>query len=254
MKGFFDFESFRDAGLVQSGLPEDLMAIIVRDREAVYVSDTLRSLVFMLLTAIPIFLFVRKKLKKNILIITIGALIVFDLVGVNLRYVNKDDFVRARIVERPFQASDLDSAIQQDDEVFRVFDPQEGLNGARTSFFHQSLGGYHAAKPARIEDLFDYHLYNNNVGILNMLNVKYIIQQDDQGRSFPAVNEERNGNAWFIEKINPVVSSDQEILALDSLNTSTTAIVNTKAYPKTCLLYTSPSPRDQRGSRMPSSA
>jgi len=73
MKGFFDFESFRDASLLQRGFPEDLMAIVQRDREAVYVSDAIRSLIFMLLTATAIFLFVREKLKKNILIITIGA-------------------------------------------------------------------------------------------------------------------------------------------------------------------------------------
>ena len=232
MKGFFDFESFRDASLLQRGFPEDLMAIVQRDREAVYVSDAIRSLIFMLLTATAIFLFVREKLKKNILIITIGALILFDLVGVNLRYVNKDDFVRARTVERPFQASDLDDAIQQDKEVFRVFNPREGLNGASTSYFHQSLGGYHAAKPAKIEDLFDFHLYKNNVEILNMLNVKYIIQQDDEGRVFPAVNEERNGNAWFVEKIKPVAHANEEIKALEGLNSINTAVVNTETYPR----------------------
>lgn len=232
MKGFFDFESFRDASLLQRGFPEDLMTIVQRDREAVYVSDAIRSLIFMLLTATAIFLFVREKLKKNILIITIGALILFDLVGVNLRYVNKDDFVRARTVERPFQASDLDDAIQQDKEVFRVFNPREGLNGASTSYFHQSLGGYHAAKPAKIEDLFDFHLYKNNVEILNMLNVKYIIQQDDEGRVFPAVNEERNGNAWFVEKIKPVAHANEEIKALEGLNSINTAVVNTETYPR----------------------
>ena len=232
MKGFFDFESFRDASLLQRGFPEDLMAIVQRDREAVYVSDAIRSLIFMLLTATAIFLFVREKLKKNILIITIGALILFDLVGVNLRYVNKDDFVRARTVERPFQASNLDDAIQQDKEVFRVFNPREGLNGASTSYFHQSLGGYHAAKPAKIEDLFDFHLYKNNVEILNMLNVKYIIQQDDEGRVFPAVNEERNGNAWFVEKIKPVAHANEEIKALEGLNSINTAVVNTETYPR----------------------
>lgn len=231
IKGFFDFESFRDAGLIQQGFPEDLMAIIERDREAVYVSDAIRSLLFMLFTATVLFLLIREKLKKNIVVITLGALILFDLIGVNLRYVNSEDFVRARTVERPFQASDLDNAIQQDKEVFRVFNPQEGLNGARTSYFHQSIGGYHAAKPAKLEQLFDFHLYKNNVEVLNMLNVKYIIQQDDEGRSFPAVNDERNGNAWFVEEIKAVATSDDEINALTGLNSIRTAVVNTDAYP-----------------------
>ncbi len=232
MKGFFDFESFRDASMVQRGFPEDLMAMIERDREAVYVSDTIRSLIYAVLTTGVLFLFLREKLKKNAVVIALGALILFDLVGVNLRYVNKDDFVRARVVERPFQASDLDNAIRQDKEIFRVFDPQEGVNGARTSYFHQSLGGYHAAKPGKLEDLFEYHLYDNNVEVLNMLNVKYIIQQDDEGRSFPAVNDDRNGNAWFVQKIEPVNNADEEIQGLEGLNSKTTAIVNTKSYPR----------------------
>ncbi|WP_350291746.1 YfhO family protein [uncultured Croceitalea sp.] len=232
MKGFFDFESFRDASMVQRGFPEDLMAMIERDREAVYVNDTIRSLIYIVLTAGVLFLFLRGKVKKNLVVIALGALLLFDLIGVNLRYVNKDDFVRSRAVERPFQASDFDTAIQQDKEVFRVFDPQEGLNGARTSYFHNSLGGYHAAKPGKLEDLFEYHLYENNVEVLNMLNVKYIIQQDEEGRSFPAVNDDRNGNAWFVERIQPVSSADEEIKALKGLNSKTTAVVNTKAYPR----------------------
>jgi uncharacterized membrane protein YfhO len=185
-----------------------------------------------LITAAVLFFFIRGKLKKNIVVIGLGALILFDLIGVNLRYVNKDDFVRSRAVERPFQASDLDNAIQQDKEVFRVFDPQEGLNGARTSYFHQSIGGYHAAKPGKLEDLFEYHLYDNNIEVLNMLNVKYIIQQDEEGRSFPAVNDDRNGNAWFIEKIMPVANANEEIQALKGLNSKNTAVVNTKEYPR----------------------
>jgi hypothetical protein len=232
MKGFFDFESFRDASMIQRGFPEDLMAMIERDREAVYVSDTIRSLVYILLTAAVLFLFIREKLKKNIVVLGLGALILFDLVGVNLRYVNNEDFVRSRAVERPFQASDLDNAIQQDKEVFRVFDPQEGLNGARTSYFHQSLGGYHAAKPGKLEDLFEYHLYDNNVAILNMLNVKYIIQQDEEGRSFPAVNDDRNGNAWFVKGLIPMQNADKEIKALDSLNTKTRAVFNFTKFSK----------------------
>ena len=231
MKGLFDFESFRDAGMLQRGFPEDLMTMVKRDREAVYVSDSIRSLVYILLSAVVLFLFIREKIKENVVVIAIGVLLLFDLVGVNLRYVNTDDFVRARVVERPFQASDLDKAIQQDKEVFRVFDPQEGFT-ARTSYFHQSIAGYHAAKPAKMQDLFDFHLYKNNIEILNMLNVKYIIQQDEEGRSFPAVNDDRNGNAWFIENIGAVTTADEEIMRLNDLNTKNTAVVNTNTYPR----------------------
>ena len=113
-----------------------------------------------------------------------------------------------------------------------MFDPQEGINGARTSYFHKSIGGYHAAKPKRLQDLFEYHLYQNNTEVLDMLNVKYVIQQDAEGNSIPAINDNRNGNAWFVERIIPVKSSNEEIQALSSFASKREAIVNTQMYPR----------------------
>ncbi|MBT8187751.1 MAG: hypothetical protein KJO73_08685 [Croceitalea sp.] len=231
LKGSFDFEGINDATYRQY-FGNELMAMVQSDREAVYLSDTFRSLIYVILAAGILFLYVKGKLKYNVLIIGMGLLIVIDLVGVNLRYVNSKDFVRNRLVENPFQASEINRQIQQDQSIFRVFDPSEGLNGARTSYFHQSVGGYHAAKPAKLQDLFEFHLYKNNLQVLNMLNVKYIIQEDEQGRRFPAVNPDANGNAWFISTIDPVTSANEEILALDSLQTKTEAVINYKVNPK----------------------
>ncbi|UJH67161.1 YfhO family protein [Allomuricauda sp. SCSIO 65647] len=231
MKGFFDFDSFRDE-IYRRNYGDALVSTIKGDREAVYINDTIRSLVFVLLTALALWFFVKDKINKNILAIALGALLLIDLVGVNLRYVNEDDFVRQRVVKSPFQPSELDQALMQDPGVFRVFDPSEGLNGARTSYFHRSLGGYHAAKPRAMQDLFEFHLYQNNLQVLNMLNVKYIIQQDEEGRSFPAVNDQANGNAWFIENIKVVKSADEAIQALGAIDTKTTAVVNTQKYPR----------------------
>lgn len=78
--------------------------------------------------------------------------------------------------------------IAKDTSRFRVFEPSIGLNGARTSYFHNSIGGYHAAKPRRLQELFEYHIANNNVGVLNMLNVKYIIQENEKGQPYAAIN------------------------------------------------------------------
>ena len=76
--------------------------------------------------------------------------------------------------------------MKKDKSIFRVYNPSEGINGARTSFYHQSIGGYHAAKPAGLEDLFSFHIYKGNMNVLNMLNVKYVVQQDETGKSYPA--------------------------------------------------------------------
>ncbi len=230
LKGFFDFEGLRDE-TYRGYFGDDIMTMIKRDREAVYISETFRSLIFILLTATALWLLIKQKIGKNVAVLAIGALILFDLIGVNLRYVNEDSFVRQRRMVTPFQASQIDQLIQQDDSIYRVFDPQEGLNGARTSYFHKSIGGYHAAKPRQLQDLFEHHLYQNNLEVLNMLNVKYIIQQDEEGNSFPAVNDNANGNAWFIQQLKAVAMPNEEIQGLKDFESNSEAIINTEQYP-----------------------
>ncbi len=230
IKGFFSFEGLRD-DMYRGYFGDDVMTMIKRDREAVYVNDTIRSLVYVALAAVAIWFFIKDKIGKNLLVMALGALILFDLVGVDLRYVNEDDFVRQREVNEPFQAGQIDQLIQQDDSIFRVFDPEEGVNGSRTSYFHKSIGGYHAAKPRALQDLFEYHLYQNNLQVLNMLNVKYIIQKDEDGKSFPAINPDANGNAWFVDQLLPVSSANEEITKLKDFNSKKQAVINTKMYP-----------------------
>lgn len=224
-KGTFDFESAADAGLRSNGMA-DLADMFIADRKSVYTSDLLRSLIFVLLAATAIYFYLKGKFKQNVVILIVGALIVFDLVGVNLRYVNKDNFVSKRRMLQPFQQTAVDQQIKKDETNYRVYDQQEGF-GARTAYFHQSIAGYHAAKPAGMQDLFDYHIANGNMNVLNMLNVKYVIQQDEEGASYPALNPDANGNAWFIEKLIPVGNADEEIKALKNLDTADEAVVNT---------------------------
>nr|WP_222984060.1 YfhO family protein [[Muricauda] meishanensis] len=231
LKGFFDFEGLRD-DTYRRYFGDELMTMIQRDREAVYIHDTFRSIIYVVLAAATLWFFVKEKIGKNLFVFILGGLILFDLVGVGRRYVNEDDFVRQRIMNTPFQASQIDEMIQQDPRVFRVFDPQEGLNGARTSYFHKSVGGYHAAKPRALQELFDYHLYQNNLSVLNMLNVKYVIQQDEEGKSFPALNEDANGNAWYVERLVAVGSQNEAILALRDFDSKDEGIINTREYPQ----------------------
>jgi len=225
-KGVFDFEGQSDQYIVNS-YGQDLLDIVILDRKAVYTSDTLRSLIFVVLAAAMIWLYLKNKLKDLVVIIGMALLMVVDLVGVAKRYVNKDNFVNAREIAQPYRANAIDKLILNDPETFRVFSLAEGFVGARTSYFHQSIGGYHAAKPAGMQELFDYQISKGNFAVLDMLNVKYLIQQNEEGREVPAQNPNAAGNAWFISKLREVSSADEEMKALDSLNVQTEAVVNT---------------------------
>lgn len=228
-KGMFDFEGYADENLRVTGM-EELPDMIKADRKAVYTGDLFRSLLFVFLSATTLWFFLKGKLKQNLAILLIGILVVIDLVGVNLRYVNADDFVSKRRMTQPFQETEVDRCIKEDPDTFRVFDPSEGFDSARTAYFHQSIVGYHAAKPAGMQDLFDFYLYRGNFKVLNMLNVKYVIQQDEEGRRYAGLNPEANGNAWFVSKLQEVKTADDEIMALADLDMAQEAVVNTSAF------------------------
>lgn len=228
-KGAFHFVGAADDNLRMTGL-EELPEMLRLDRKSVYTSDLLRSLGFALGTALLIWLYLKEKLKMNFLIIAIGVLVVVDLVGVDLRYVNNDNFVSKRKMLEPFQETTADKIIAKDDGVFRVFDQTDGFDSAKTAYFHQSITGYHAAKPAGMQDLFNFHVYNGNLSVLNMMNIKYVIRQDQEGNVFPIENPNANGNAWFISQLEPVANADDEIMALDSLDTKNVAVVNSSKF------------------------
>ncbi len=232
VKGMFDFSAPVDETMKLTGL-EQLPEMLQADRKAVYTQDLIRSLVYVLLSAGALWLYLKGRVRQKYVIIFLGFLIVTDLVKVDLRYVNEDHFVRQRLMEQPFQAMDYDKKINEDKEIFRVYDPEEAASGGggRTAFFHHSIWGYHAAKPAAMQALFDYHIFRNNRNVLDMLNVRYVIQQDKDGGRYATRNAEANGNAWFVEKLTEVGSADAEIMALDSMNLKLEAVVNTADFP-----------------------
>ena len=227
IKGLFNFSSANDSMYAQAYGPEFIRTLKL-DREALYTSDVLRSMLFVALAFAVLYLFVKNKMKETTTIIIVGLLMVFDLFMVDKRYVNNnpDQFKSASQVDIPFQATEADEMILSDTTHFRVFEVEAGLNSARTSYFHQSIGGYHAAKPRRIQQLFDYQITKNNVRVLNMLNVKYVIQSDEKGEKIPLANPAANGNAWFVEKVKFVKSADEEMKALDSLDTKNEVVLN----------------------------
>jgi hypothetical protein len=176
-----------------------------------------------------LWLFIKNRFAQNTTIILLGLLMVSDLFLVDKKYVDAKDFVSSREVEVPFAETLADIQILKDTTNYRVFDVSGHLTG-RTPYFHKSIGGYSAVNPRRMEQLFNYQISKNNIEILNMLNVKYIIQTDSTGAAFPVQNPDINGNAWFVQNIKFVQNADQEMKALDKLDTKNVAVMNAKEF------------------------
>ncbi|MGB3342343.1 MAG: YfhO family protein [Aequorivita sp.] len=222
----FDFASPYDA-YFRDELGLQFVDAVREDRMALFTSDTLRSLIFVLLTAGVLWVYLKGKLKKGSAVVVLSILVLIDLVGVDRRYVNEEDFVQARLVEQPFEKNGADIQILEDEDHYRVYDAStNAFNSARSSYFHNALGGYHAAKPGRMQDLFEFYISRGDIGILNMMNVRYIIVQNKNGGPVAQRNPYANGAAWFVENVLPAENANEEIQLLDSLDTKKTAVIN----------------------------
>lgn len=223
-KSLFSFSGASDSYLIESYGPSFVDALKA-DRKSLYSADLLRSGFFILISAGTLWLFIKNRIAQNTAIILVGLFMVSDLFFVDKNYVSNKDFINAREVEVPFQETPTDTEILKDPTNYRVFDIQ-GLMQGRTSYFHKAIGGYSAVRPKRMQQLFDYQIAKNNLEILNMLNVKYVIQTDKEGKEHPIINPDANGNAWFVSQVNLVKNSDQEMKALDKFNSKEVAVIN----------------------------
>ena len=221
---FSTFEGIRDASYSEY---EGLLDAVKADRLSMLYTDSFRSLVLIGLGFVVLWLFLKQQLKYTTSIIAFAVLILFDLVQVNLRYVNADDFKEARAIDKPFKASTADLQILKDKSHYRVANfSTDPFQDGRTSYFHKSIGGYHAAKVGRYQDLIEFQLSKQNMQVYNMLNVKYFIIPGDDGEEVAQQNPDANGNAWFVKNIKYVKTADQEIRALDSILTKSAVVVN----------------------------
>ena len=222
----FDFSSPYDSYFIKD-LGPDFVDAMKEDRMSLFTNDAIRSLVLVVLSAGVLWFFLKAKLKQGTAIALFALLILIDLVGVDRRYVNSDDFVVARVMTHPFQENFADKEILKDTDYFRVYDVTlSPFNSGRASFFHNALGGYHAAKPARIQDVDNFYLSKGDIGILNMMNVRYIITKGKGGTKVPQRNPYANGPAWFVENVMIAENANEELLLLDSLDTKRTAIIH----------------------------
>lgn len=226
--GTFSFASPRDG--YYNNMLNGLAEAIISDRKYLFRFDSLRTFVLVSVTAGILFLYAKNKLSRDRSILAIALLILFDLGQVDKRYVNQEDFVASSIMERPFKPSAVDKAILQDTSYYRVANfAGNPMNEAKTSYFHKSIGGYHAAKMGRYQELFDYQIAKNNLEVLNMLNAKYLIFPNDKGQEQIQLNSNANGNAWFIEQLKVVKNANEEIQSLDDISTKNMAVIRGKS-------------------------
>lgn len=217
-------------------------------------TDALRSFLFIAVALIALISFCRGKLRASYAVAIVGVAVLIDLFSADRRYLNHDSFV-APVAATPFTASRADNIILADpDPNYRVLDVQK-FTQADPSYFHKAVGGYHAAKLTRYQDLIDRHLayvanpqvvqlfemradslfmaenaeefapYAAHLNVLDMLNTKYIITDPDE---VPFVNDGAYGNAWFVDSIVYVDGADAEMDALDRINPRHVAVADAR--------------------------
>ena len=233
---FFDFEGLND-GQYGKSLAEALQI----DRASMLSADAFRSLVFILLTSVAIWLYLNKTLKKTPFILLVGILILGDMWAVNKRYLNDENFKAERKIDQPFTLSRADSQILQDtDPNFRVYNTTVSpFNDASTSYFHKSIGGYHGAKLKRYQELIEFHISKGNMNVMNMLNTKYFIVKAEDNQPIAQRNPNALGNAWFVSDILIADNADDEIKKLGEINTAEQVIIDKRYKVPTSIDYDS---------------
>jgi hypothetical protein len=202
-------------------------------REAIVKSDALRSFLFILLAAGALWCYLKYNFfNKKLLLASLAVLILLDMLPVDRRYLNEESFAEKKDMQNPFalqkRPHSADLAIMQDpDPNFRVWNTLARLDqDAISSYFYKSLGGYHGAKFRRYQDLIDFHIYQRNFSVINMLNTKYIVTQSENGQPIAYPNPDALGNAWFVQEYRFVANADSEITALRNFNPESTTIVD----------------------------
>ncbi len=196
----------------------------MKERITVFKKDIVKSGLIIIGLFLILILYIKRRLKLNISLIFLALVVISDLWSFNSNYVNNDDFINKSTINKPFEANEIDELILNDNSDFRVYEPYRGLSNGKTSYFHKSISGYNAARPQRMQDIFDFYLFRNNMKVLDMLNVKYIVELDKNNSLRLKVNENAKGNAWFVEKIQKTQNANEELLSLDKINLSKIAL------------------------------
>ena len=225
---FGHFSAQEHEQLVASGQIQQYPSVdaaIAAVRGALVSGDAWRSLIVILVGFGVIFAFLKGKLNEMVATLIVAGVVLVDMYTVNKRYMNSDTFTSSYDVpEQTFVQRPADAQILQDKDMnYRVMDVQH-FGEAMPSYFHKTIGGYHAAKLSRYNDLINSQIANNNMQVLNMLNARYFIIDDQTVQR----NPDALGNAWFVDSLTYVNNADQEMAFLDNFNPATSAVADAK--------------------------
>jgi hypothetical protein len=230
-----------------SQILDEFFQAVTDARKSILVSDATRSLFLIVIASILVYTFVRYRYRSEYFVYTLIVLVAIDLIPVDRRYMASDDFISKSANSIPFPETQADKVIKEDKTPsYRVLNlAVNTFNDASTSYYHQSIGGYHGAKLKRYKELIDYNLMSE-VGtlrsvmskpdasteaiaqsqpVLNMLNTKYIIYNPEAA---PLVNKGALGNAWFVSDYKIVPNADSEIAAINNFNPAAQVIVDAR--------------------------
>ncbi|WP_221409538.1 YfhO family protein [Marinoscillum furvescens] len=211
------------------------------DRAALFRQDIWRSIILILVLVGLLWALIKEKFNQTALLAAVLLLFTFDVVGLSKRFLKDNVFKRKPANELAFQATPADQVIMNESKpAQRVLNLQNPFNDAGTSFFHESIGGYHGAKMMRYQDLIEHHLSNeiasvisglqegertfDNIPALNMLNTRFL--KAGEGKNAVLENKKAYGEAWIVNDIKKVQTPDEEIANLDEVNLKETAIIN----------------------------
>lgn len=203
---------------------------LVDDRIGMARMDAIRALVLTLIGAGLVWAYIERKINSQMTFILLGAFILIDMWQVDKRYLNDDKFIEQTQMNNTYPKRQVDELILRDPALdYRVFDLSiNTFSDASSSYYHKTIGGYHAAKLKRYQELIEKQFNGSiNEDVLDMLNTKYVITADPKTQSQRIENRGTAcGNAWFISKINFVNGADQEMAAINSFDPSKEAMVD----------------------------